>query len=138
MAPLLKQTTTFAHDEYDIGILNGGQPMRNRDHSPALSRSFKSRLHEPLAVRVERACGLVEQEDPRVANECASNADTLPLSTRERHAVRADVSVVALGQRGHKVVNRGVAACGLELILRYCIWIQAQKNVVPNCTCESQ
>lgn len=138
MAPLLKQTTTFAHDEYDICVLNGGQPMRNCDHSPALSRAFKGRLYEPLALRVERARGFVKQEDPRVANKCASNTDTLPLSSGERHTVRADIGVVALGEGGHKVVNRGITACGVELILRYRIWIKTEKNVVPNCTCWSQ
>lgn len=138
MAPLFKQTTTFAHDEYDICVLNRGQPMCNCDHSPALGRSFKSRLDEPLALRVERARGLIKKEDPRVANKCASNTDTLPLSARKRHAVRADVGVVTLGQGRHKVVNRGITACGVELILRYSIWIKTEKNVVPDCTCGSQ
>lgn len=138
MAPFLKQTTTLAHDEYDICVLNGGQPMRNCNHSPALGRAFKSRLDEPLALRVERTRGLIKQEDPRVANKCASNTDTLPLSAGERYTVRADVGVVAFGEGGHKVVNRGIAACGVELILRYSIWIKTEKNVVPNCTCGSQ
>lgn len=138
MAPLLKQTTTLAHDEYDIRVLNGGQTMRNRNHSPALSRPFKSRLYEPLALRVQRACGLIKEEDPRVADKCASNTDTLPLSAGERHAVRADVSIVALGKGGYEVVNRGVTAYSVELLFRHSIWIKAEKNIVPNCTCDSQ
>lgn len=138
MAPLLKQTATFAHDEYDICVLNGGQSVRNCDHGPALSRSFKGRLYEPLALRVQRARGLVKQEDARVANKSAGDTDTLPLSAGERHAVRADVGVVTLGEGGHKVVDRGVTAYSVELILCHIIWIKAEENIVPNCTCGSQ
>ena len=55
-------------------------------------------LHQSLALRIERARRLVEQQDRRVAQHGARNGDALALAGGQRHAALAEHGVVALRQ----------------------------------------
>ena len=53
-------------------------------------------LHEAFALAVERAGGLVEDEDGRVFQDGAGDGDALALAAGEFHAALADERAVAL------------------------------------------
>lgn len=81
MTPLFKHMTTFTKDVDNISILHGGKPMSHSNHGPPLCRALKGSLDEPLALRVERAGGFVEEEDLGVADKGPGDGDALLLFT---------------------------------------------------------
>ena len=62
------------------------------------SRRGQALLDQPLALGVEVAGGLVEDEDPRVGQDGPGDGQPLPLAAAEPHAALADQRVVAVGQ----------------------------------------
>lgn len=134
MTPLLQQLALAQHKN-DIRVLHRRQPMRDDNHRPALSGPLKGRLDELLALRVERAGGLVEQKDVRVAEERAGDGDALLLAAREGDAAGANVCVVALGERGDEVVDGGVAAGLVDLGVGDGGFVDAEDDVVSEGAC---
>ena len=66
-------------------------------------------LHGGLALGVERAGRLVEQQDARVAQQGAGQRDALALPAREALAAGADPGREAFRQRGDEAGGRGGA-----------------------------
>ena len=64
----------------------------------SLQQVGQRRLDELLALGVEVAGGLVEDEDLRVGEDRAGDAEALPLPAGELEAALADERVVALGE----------------------------------------
>lgn len=62
-----------------------------------------------LALVVERARGLVQNEDARVAQEHARDGDALLLTAGQPRAALAHERVVAVGQRADELVDVGLA-----------------------------
>ena len=62
------------------------------------SRRGEALLDQPLALAVEVAGGLVEDEDPGVGQHGAGDGQALALAAAEPHAALADQGVVAVGQ----------------------------------------
>ena len=81
-----------------VGRPDGGEPVRDNQHCPALGDFAHVLLDDALALVVERAGRFVEDEDPRVGNERARDRDTLALAAGKRGTAFADDRVVALGQ----------------------------------------
>ena len=63
--------------------------MRDHDRRPSAHEPVEGLLHQILALVVERARGLVEQEDACVAQDRARDGDPLALPDRETHATLA-------------------------------------------------
>lgn len=115
MAALLEQLAALAQHKDDVGLLDRGQAMGHDDHGAAPAGALKGGLDELLALRVERAGGLVEEQHVGLADEGAGNGHALLLAARERDAAGANVGVVALGQGDDEVVDGGVSAGLVEL-----------------------
>ena len=81
-----------------IGMANGGQPMRNDDHRAPRHQSFERQLHHPLAFRVKRTGGFVEQEYGTIRENSAGDGQTLALPAGQPHAAFAEITAVTLGQ----------------------------------------
>ena len=64
-------------DGDDVGVLDGGETMRDHETRAAVSRLVERVLNEPLTLGIERACRLVEQQDARIANESARDRNSL-------------------------------------------------------------
>ena len=64
-------------------------------------------LHDRLALVVERAGGLVEDQDARVGEQRPRDRDALALAAGEARALLADHRVVALGQLADEVMGAG-------------------------------
>ena len=86
--------------------------MRDRDRRASLGEPVERFLYLPLGLVVERARGLVEDEDRRVAQDGARDRDPLLLAAREAVPALADDRVVALRERRDQPVDlRGVGGC---------------------------
>ena len=81
-----------------LGGLRGPQPLHRRR---------QALLHQDLGFDVERAGGLVEQQDGRALQDRARDRDALALAAGKPHAPLAQVGVVALGQTLDELVGKG-------------------------------
>lgn len=120
----------FAEDEYDIGVLHSGKAMRHADHGPAPSGALERGLHELLALRIERARGLVQEKDVWVADERSGNGHALLLTSRKGNAAGSNVCVVPVWERDDEIVDRCIAACLVELLVRDRVRVDAEEDVV--------
>jgi hypothetical protein len=66
---------------------------------------IERRLHQPLAFRIERARGFVQEQDRRVAQDRARDGDALALPTRESRAPFTEEGVVTLGQLAQELIS---------------------------------
>ncbi len=65
--------------------------------------------HQALALRVQRAGGLVQNQDGRVAQDGAGDGHALPLPAGQLHAAFADPRLIALRKGADKIVGVGLA-----------------------------
>lgn len=67
----------------DIRLLDRAESVGDRNRRAPLRGRVERRLHNLLALRVERAGGLVEEEDLGVSDQCAGDCNTLLLASGE-------------------------------------------------------
>ena len=101
---ILDQTATIDGDDA-IRHPQRGEPMRDDEDRSSASNLRHILLNDALALVVERACRLVENEDAWVGNQRAGDGDPLPLAARQAAAPLADDCVIALGQFENEVVG---------------------------------
>src|SRR5689334_20964350 len=73
----------FLEHEDPVGVADRAEPVGDDETSPRPHEPFQRLLHDGFALRVERARGLVQDEDARVLHEGAGYRDTLPLPAGE-------------------------------------------------------
>ena len=83
------------HDDL-VGVAHGGEPVGDHQHGPLLHQAVDRLLHQPLRFGVERAGGLVQDQDRRVAQQRPGDGDPLALAARQPGAPLAQDRVVAL------------------------------------------
>ena len=105
----LLQQRTYLHDEDEVGVLQRRQAVRNAERRAAAARchGVERSLHNTLRVRIKCRCSLVEEEDSRVADDGARDADTLALPPRELAGddARARHRAISMRQLAHKRVR---------------------------------
>lgn len=74
-----------------IGLLDRGQPVRDDKHRAALHQRVHRGLNQRLALVVQGARRLVEDQDFRILQNAACNGDALPLPAGKRNASLADL-----------------------------------------------
>mmetsp|Transcript_5775 Transcript_5775/g.18396 ORF Transcript_5775/g.18396 Transcript_5775/m.18396 type:complete len:222 (-) Transcript_5775:3619-4284(-) len=81
-------------------MFNGGKPVGDCDGSPLgpLHDLIQRRLHHPLAGRVERRGGLVQQQHRRLLDDGARDGHALLLPARELAAALTHLGCVPVGQ----------------------------------------
>jgi hypothetical protein len=105
-------------DDIDaVGVLHGRQAVGDQDRGAAGHQPLQRRLDLGLALGVERAGGLVEQQDRGVLQEGAGDGDALALAARQARPGLADDGVVALGQVQDEIVGGRLARRRLDLQL---------------------
>ena len=85
-------------DDDAVGALHGRQAVGDDERRAVAHRRLERRLHHALALGVERAGRLVEQQQRRVLQHRARDRDALALAARQAHAALAEEGLVALGQ----------------------------------------
>jgi hypothetical protein len=86
-------------DDEPVHAGDRAQPVRHHERGPALHEPPQRLLDEDLALGVQRAGRLVEQQDRRVAQDRPGEGDPLALSAGQLHAALADHGVEAVRQR---------------------------------------
>jgi hypothetical protein len=92
-----------------VGVADGRQAVGDHQGGAALHQPFQRRLHQRLALGVERRGGFVQQQDRRVLQEGAGDGDALALTAGQPQAGLAGAGQIALGQGGDEVVRGGGA-----------------------------
>src|SRR5580698_7862065 len=78
MSALFRHHACLEHDNF-VGVPNRTEAVRDGDDGSSLHETLESLDHEPLRFCVERRGRLVEDKNRCVANDGASNSDSLPL-----------------------------------------------------------
>src|ERR1700730_12639470 len=104
-AVLDKAAALNGHDA--IAGAHGREAVRDDEDGAALGDLAHVLLDDALALVVERARGLIEDQDARGGHQGARNGDTLALPPGERSAPLAHHGVVALGQLPNEVMGAG-------------------------------
>ena len=112
----LDDAAVFHHDDA-VGALDGGQPVGDDQGRAVLHRGFERRLHHPFTLGIECAGRLVEQQQRRVLQDRAGDADALALAAGQAHAALAQKGVIALGQCPDELVGEGGLGGGLHLVV---------------------
>ena len=86
-------------DEDAVGVADGAQAVRDEEARARAHDALERALHDRLALGVERARRLVEDQDPRVLQQRARDGQALPLAAGEVDAALAEPRAVAVGQR---------------------------------------
>ena len=68
-------------DHQTIRILQGGQPVGNGEGGSALREPPQSLLDQVFALRVQTGGGLVQNQQPRIAQYRSGDGDPLPLAS---------------------------------------------------------
>src|SRR5258708_33084620 len=95
--PVLCDAATLDGDD-SIGAAHCRQAVSDHEHGTALAYLPHVVLDDPLALIIERAGRLVEDQDAGVGGEGARHCDALTLTTGQAAAAFADERVVALGE----------------------------------------
>ena len=91
--------------------------MGDDEGGAALHEVAEAVLDHRFGLGVERAGGLVEDEDARVGEDGAGDGEALALAAGELDAALADDGVVAFGEALGELVDAGDAAGLQELLL---------------------
>ncbi len=94
----------FQH-EYPVGIDDGREAVGNGYHRAPLPHGLQRELDVALRLAVERRGGLVEQQDRRILQKRARNADPLLFAARKLQPALAHGGLVAFRQRDDEVVD---------------------------------
>src|SRR5882757_9952124 len=104
VGPVLDQAAALERDDA-IRRPHGREPVRNDQNRPPPGDLFHVLLDDALALIVEGARRLVEDQDARVGDERAGNRDALALAAGQGGAALADDGVVALGELEDEIVR---------------------------------
>ena len=85
---------------------------------PLVHQALDRLLDQVLALGVDLAGGLVEDQDRRLAEDRAGDAEALPLPAGELAADAVEQRVVALGLFQDEVVREGALGGGDDLVAR--------------------
>ena len=114
MGAALGDPAGVEHDDL-VGADDGRQAVGDDDGRAVRGDAVERRLDRFLGAAVERAGGLVEDQDRRVLQQRAGDRHALLLAARELQPALADHRFIALRQRGDEVVDRR-AACAAPSI----------------------
>ena len=106
------------HHHDAVGALHRRQAVGDDEGGAVGHGGFQRGLHQALALGVQRAGGFIEQQQRRVLQHGAGDADALALAAGDAHAALAQKGLVALRQRGDEVVGVGGLGGGDDVGIR--------------------
>ena len=105
------------HDDL-VGERDRREPVRDHERRPPGHHLAQRDLDRLLGRRVDRRRRVVEDQDPRVAQQRARDRDPLALAARERQPALADARVVARRQLGDEAGRLRALRRPLDLLAR--------------------
>src|SRR3546814_5402204 len=100
MRPALEHAALIQHDDF-VGIDNGGQAMRD-DKRGAMARNLiQFELNGALGARIERAGGLIENQDGWILEQCSGDGDALLFAAGQFQAAFAHLGLIAVRSEEH-------------------------------------
>ena len=97
MVALLDNFTTV-HDDDVVGVFDSGQTMGNSNDGTILSNRLDGHLDAVFTCGVERSCGLIQDEDLGIADQCSSKRKTLSLTAAHKLPAGTDQCSIAILQ----------------------------------------
>ena len=107
MGALLGYPLLGKHNDL-VCVADRGKAVRNGEHGAALSQPLERLLHEPFRFIVERAGGLVQNQDGRIFEEHPCDRDALFLPAGETHTAFPDKGIVAVRRGADEVMRTGL------------------------------
>ena len=98
-------TCSIVHDF--VGEADGRRPVGDENHRRRQVGGLETAQDLRLHRRVDGRGGVVEDQDPRPADQGPGESDPLALPSRQGGAPLADAGVVAVGQLGDELVGAG-------------------------------
>lgn len=95
----------LAQNEDAVGVLDGRQAVGNRQRCAALRQFVQALADQNLALVVQGARGLVQQQNARVLQKYAGNGEALLLPAGELDTALTDIGVIAVLQGADKGVS---------------------------------
>ena len=89
-----------------IDPANEREAMRDDDHRPPPANGREVPINQALGLVVERAGGLIQNEDGRIRGQRARDTDSLALTSRQESSMLADGRLVSGGQGGNELGER--------------------------------
>jgi len=99
-----------------IRVTDRGESVSDDKRCAAFHQRVEAVLDHRLGFAIERRCGLVEDENPRIGHDGAGDGNALFLAAGEAHASLAHDRVVLVGESLGKFVDV-CDMCGLQHVL---------------------
>ena len=107
----LSDAAVFQHENL-VGLADGAEPVRDDKRRATDHQPFKRLLNEPLGGGVDTGGGFIENQNRRIGQQRARDADALFLAHTKLHAAFAHACFVALVQRTNELMTiRGARGC---------------------------
>ena len=106
----LRDDTALLEHDNAVGLLHGSEAVSDDQRGAILRRIVQRPLHQPFAGSIERAGGLVKQQDRRILQDRACDRDALMLSAKEPYPTLTEKRVVALRQFFDKAGRPAISA----------------------------
>src|SRR6185437_1189960 len=90
-----------------VGVADGREAVGDDQHGAVLHQVGERALHQQLALVVERAGGLIKDENGGVLVQGAGNGNTLALAAGKAQAALAQQRIVGLRHGGDELVGQG-------------------------------
>src|SRR5687767_3143790 len=97
MAPAFNDLTVLYDDDL-VCVLNGAETARNDDRRSVLHEVVQRILYQPFRLGIKRRGGFIQDEDRRVLQYCARNAQALALAARQFRASLANGGLISIGR----------------------------------------
>ena len=97
----------LVHDHDAVGLLNRRQAVGDDQGGALVHQPVERLLHGKLALGIEGAGRLVEQQDGGIAEQRPGDGDALALAARQPHAARPEMGGEALRQGLDEGQRRG-------------------------------
>src|SRR5206468_11929630 len=103
------------HDD-QRGVLHGGEPVGDDERGAVRHQSVDRLLYQALGLHVERAGGLVQDQNRRIAQQGARDRDALSLAAAQTRAPLPQQRAITVGELRDEIVGIGGTRRRLHLL----------------------
>ncbi len=115
MAAVLLQALIGQHPDH-VRAPDGGEAMGDGEGGAALAELLQGALYQKLRLVVQRAGGLIQQQDGRILQKDPGDGQALLLPAGQLHPPLAHMGVIALRQRHDKLMGARLLGGLLHLL----------------------